>query len=61
MYFLKAVQEFGAMCQERESEIVRGVLPYWPRIYCRISLVRCVVTDYLALYVSLVSFCVRKW
>nr|XP_023661078.1 E3 ubiquitin-protein ligase listerin isoform X1 [Paramormyrops kingsleyae] len=35
---LKAVQEFGAMCQERESEIVKGVLPYWPRIYCRISL-----------------------
>ncbi|XP_030648417.1 E3 ubiquitin-protein ligase listerin [Chanos chanos] len=34
---LKAVQEFGAMCQERESETVKGVLPYWPRIYCRIS------------------------
>uniref|UniRef100_A0AAR2LMT5 E3 ubiquitin-protein ligase listerin n=1 Tax=Pygocentrus nattereri TaxID=42514 RepID=A0AAR2LMT5_PYGNA len=35
---LKAVQEFGAMCQERESDIVKGVLPYWPRIYCKISL-----------------------
>ncbi|XP_072514427.1 E3 ubiquitin-protein ligase listerin [Salminus brasiliensis] len=34
---LKAVQEFGAMCQERESDIVKGVLPYWPRIYCKIS------------------------
>ncbi|KAL4608591.1 E3 ubiquitin-protein ligase listerin isoform X2 [Arapaima gigas] len=34
---LKAVQEFGAMCQEREAEVVKGVLPYWPRIYCRIS------------------------
>nr|XP_055064559.1 E3 ubiquitin-protein ligase listerin [Misgurnus anguillicaudatus] len=34
---LKAVQEFGAMCQEREPDIVKGVLPYWPRIYCRIS------------------------
>ncbi|KAK1800486.1 hypothetical protein P4O66_005706 [Electrophorus voltai] len=34
---LKAVQEFGAMCQERESDVVRGVLPYWPRIYCKIS------------------------
>ncbi|KAM6448074.1 E3 ubiquitin-protein ligase listerin [Liasis olivaceus] len=35
---LKAMQEFGAMCKERETEIVKGVLPYWPRIYCKISL-----------------------
>ncbi|TSK16143.1 E3 ubiquitin-protein ligase listerin [Bagarius yarrelli] len=35
---LKAVQEFGSMCQDRDSEIVRGVLPYWPRIYCKISM-----------------------
>ncbi|XP_062341388.1 E3 ubiquitin-protein ligase listerin [Osmerus eperlanus] len=34
---LKAVQEFGAMCQEREADVVKGVLPYWPRIYCKIS------------------------
>ncbi|KAI7793222.1 putative E3 ubiquitin-protein ligase listerin [Triplophysa rosa] len=34
---LKAVQEFGVMCQEREPDIVKGVLPYWPRIYCRVS------------------------
>ncbi|KAJ8412537.1 hypothetical protein AAFF_G00128730 [Aldrovandia affinis] len=34
---LKAVQEFGSMCQEREPEVVKGVLPYWPRIYCKIS------------------------
>ncbi|XP_076876676.1 E3 ubiquitin-protein ligase listerin [Brachyhypopomus gauderio] len=34
---LKAVQEFGAMCEERDPDIVRGVLPYWPRIYCKIS------------------------
>ncbi|KAK3550418.1 hypothetical protein QTP86_025164 [Hemibagrus guttatus] len=34
---LKAVQEFGAMCQERDSDTVAGVLPYWPRIYCKIS------------------------
>lgn len=34
---LKAVQDFGAMCQERDSEEVKGVLPYWPRIYCKIS------------------------
>jgi len=27
------------MCKEREAEVVKGVLPYWPRIYCKISLV----------------------
>ncbi|KFQ04198.1 E3 ubiquitin-protein ligase listerin, partial [Leptosomus discolor] len=35
---LKAMQEFGTMCKERETEVVKGVLPYWPRIYCKISL-----------------------
>ncbi|XP_037380951.1 E3 ubiquitin-protein ligase listerin [Talpa occidentalis] len=35
---LKAMQEFGTMCAERETEIVKGVLPYWPRIFCKISL-----------------------
>uniref|UniRef100_A0A8C3LMT7 E3 ubiquitin-protein ligase listerin n=1 Tax=Chrysolophus pictus TaxID=9089 RepID=A0A8C3LMT7_CHRPC len=35
---LKAMQEFGVMCKEREAEVVKGVLPYWPRIYCKISL-----------------------
>ncbi|KAM9320364.1 E3 ubiquitin-protein ligase listerin [Gastrophryne carolinensis] len=35
---LKAMQEFGAMCKERDIEAVRGVLPYWPRNYCKISL-----------------------
>ncbi|KAK5612984.1 hypothetical protein CRENBAI_003373 [Crenichthys baileyi] len=34
---LKAVQDFGAMCQERDAEEVKGVLPYWPRLYCKIS------------------------
>uniref|UniRef100_A0A8D3D305 E3 ubiquitin-protein ligase listerin n=1 Tax=Scophthalmus maximus TaxID=52904 RepID=A0A8D3D305_SCOMX len=34
---LKAVQDFGSMCQERDAEEVKGVLPYWSRIYCRIS------------------------
>ncbi|XP_058267542.1 E3 ubiquitin-protein ligase listerin isoform X2 [Hemibagrus wyckioides] len=26
------------MCQERDSDTVKGVLPYWPRIYCKISM-----------------------
>uniref|UniRef100_H3CX74 E3 ubiquitin-protein ligase listerin n=1 Tax=Tetraodon nigroviridis TaxID=99883 RepID=H3CX74_TETNG len=34
---LKAVQDFASMCQERDSEVVKGVLPYWSRIYCKIS------------------------
>ncbi|XP_056296210.1 E3 ubiquitin-protein ligase listerin [Pseudoliparis swirei] len=34
---LKAAQDFGSMCQERDAEEVKGVLPYWPRIYCKIS------------------------
>ncbi|MEJ1283029.1 listerin E3 ubiquitin protein ligase 1 [Cricetulus griseus] len=35
---LKAMQEFGTMCTERDPEAVKGVLPYWPRIFCKISL-----------------------
>lgn len=34
---LKAVQDFASMCQERDSEVVKGVLPYWSKIYCKIS------------------------
>ncbi|KAM9333735.1 E3 ubiquitin-protein ligase listerin [Pholidichthys leucotaenia] len=34
---LKAVQDFGSMCQDRDAEEIKGVLPYWPRIYCKIS------------------------
>lgn len=29
------------MCQERDSEVVKGVLPYWSKIYCKISVVSC--------------------
>lgn len=35
----QAVQDFASMCQERDAEEVKGVLPYWPRIYCKISVV----------------------
>uniref|UniRef100_A0A3P9M3P8 E3 ubiquitin-protein ligase listerin n=1 Tax=Oryzias latipes TaxID=8090 RepID=A0A3P9M3P8_ORYLA len=35
---LKAVQDFGSMCQDRDAEEVKGVLPFWPRIYCKISM-----------------------
>ncbi|XP_078088588.1 E3 ubiquitin-protein ligase listerin [Mustelus asterias] len=35
---LKAAQEFGTMCKEKHPESIKGVLPYWSRIYCKISL-----------------------
>ncbi|XP_069746128.1 E3 ubiquitin-protein ligase listerin isoform X2 [Narcine bancroftii] len=35
---LKALQEFATMCKEKDPENVKGVLPYWSRIYCKISL-----------------------
>ena len=37
------------MCTERDTEVVKGVLPYWPRIFCKISLV--------SIQTSLVYFC----
>lgn len=38
-FLCQAVQDFGSMCQERDPEEVKGVLPYWPRIYCKIAVV----------------------
>ncbi|XP_072116707.1 E3 ubiquitin-protein ligase listerin isoform X1 [Mobula birostris] len=35
---LKALQEFATMCKEKDPESVKGVLPYWSRIYCKFSL-----------------------
>ncbi|XP_067896603.1 E3 ubiquitin-protein ligase listerin isoform X2 [Heterodontus francisci] len=35
---LKALQEFGTMCKEKHPGNITGVLPYWSRIYCKISL-----------------------
>lgn len=40
----QAVQDFGALCQERDAAEVKGVLPYWPRIYCKIAVVSCSAT-----------------
>lgn len=48
---MQAVQEFGAMCHERDSDIVKGVLPYWPRIYCKISMVRLCVLKNIHVFV----------
>lgn len=43
----QAVQDFGSMCQERDAEEVKGVLPYWPRIYCKISVVSWSLKSYI--------------
>ncbi|CAN0229453.1 unnamed protein product [Lampetra planeri] len=34
---LKAMQEFGAMCKEKDVDVVKAILPYWPRLYNKIS------------------------
>lgn len=47
------MQEFGTMCTERDTESVKGVLPYWPRIFCKISLVS---TKTLLVYLCCVFF-----
>ena len=39
------------MCQERDAEEVKGVLPYWPRIYCKISVVSLISSKRLQIVV----------
>ncbi|XP_038059128.1 E3 ubiquitin-protein ligase listerin-like [Patiria miniata] len=34
---LKAIQEFGALCKEKNAEAVKGTLPHWPRMYSRLA------------------------
>lgn len=35
------------MCQEQDPEVVKGVLPYWSKIYCKISVVSCSLTMFM--------------
>ncbi|XP_013385834.1 E3 ubiquitin-protein ligase listerin [Lingula anatina] len=35
---LKALQEFSVLCKEKDTEVVKSVLPYWPRLYNKIAL-----------------------
>lgn len=46
------------MCQERDAEEVKGVLPYWPRIYCKISVVSLYPTSTKDVCSSLCCVCV---
>ena len=36
---LQAVQEFGALCREKEVDVLKGVLPFWPRVYSKLVIV----------------------
>ncbi|XP_035204412.1 E3 ubiquitin-protein ligase listerin-like [Stegodyphus dumicola] len=35
---LKAVQEFGNHCAEKDKDIVKNVLPFWPRLFNKLAL-----------------------
>ena len=37
---LKALQEMMTLCQDKDVEAVETILPFWPRIYCKLSIVR---------------------
>lgn len=34
----KALQEFATLCQDAEMLTVEGMLPFWPRFYCALSI-----------------------
>ena len=66
VYTFQAVQDFGSICQERDAEDVKGVLPYWPRIYCKISVVimsftTCSLTYLLVFFCSSVTLFLTFW
>lgn len=35
---LQALQEFAARCETAELSAVQGMLPFWPRLYCTLSI-----------------------
>ncbi|GFR13882.1 e3 ubiquitin-protein ligase listerin [Trichonephila clavata] len=35
---LKAVQEFGEHCHEKEENVVKSVLPFWPRLFNKLAM-----------------------
>ncbi|XP_067676040.1 E3 ubiquitin-protein ligase listerin-like [Haliotis asinina] len=35
---IKALQEFAGLCEEKGEECLKGVLPFWPRIYNKMSI-----------------------
>jgi len=35
----QAMQEFAHLCQEKDAKIVLSVLPLWPKVYAKLSIV----------------------
>lgn len=35
---MQALQEFATLCQDAELSAVEGMLPFWPRFYCALSI-----------------------
>ncbi|KAK2159779.1 hypothetical protein LSH36_146g00024 [Paralvinella palmiformis] len=35
---LKALQEFSSLCQEKDIEDIKSVLPFWPRVYNKVAI-----------------------
>ncbi len=36
---LQALQEFTGLCETEDVEKIKSVLPFWPRIYSKVSVV----------------------
>ena len=39
MWLLQAMQDFAHLCQEKDSKVVLSVLPLWPKLYAKLSIV----------------------
>jgi len=35
----QAMQEFAVLCQEKDVKVVLSVLPLWPKVYGKLSIV----------------------
>ncbi|KAK6175849.1 hypothetical protein SNE40_014229 [Patella caerulea] len=35
---IKALQELGAICQQKDADVIKSMLPFWPRLYNRLSI-----------------------
>ena len=41
------MQEFARICQEKDAQVVLSVLPLWPKVYAKLSIVSKSVWIYL--------------
>jgi len=39
LWLLQAMQDFAHLCQEKDAKIVLSVLPLWPKLYAKLSIV----------------------